>query len=163
MQCGFYAGSFDPATLGHHDIILRGLRLFGRLVVGIGVHPSKAPMFSGAERLAMLQEEFSGMEAGDRVEAVLFSGLTVDAARKHGAHCIIRGLRNAGDLHYEMQLASMNAQLAPDIETIFVAASPSTAHITATLVRQIASLGGDVSPFVSPAVLRRMKDKFKVS
>ncbi len=162
MRCGFYPGSFDPPTLGHRDIISRGLKAFDRLVVGIGVHPSKAPMFTDDERVAMLQEEFAGLSAISRAEAVLFRGLTVDAARAHGAGCILRGLRDSGDFEYEMQLARMNSQLAPDIETVFLAASPATVHITATLVRQIASLGGDVSPFVSGPVLERIKDKFKV-
>jgi len=162
MRCGFYPGSFDPPTLGHRDIISRGLKAFDRLVVGIGVHPSKAPMFTDNERVAMLQEEFAGLSAISRAEAVLFRGLTVDAARAHGAGCILRGLRDSGDFEYEMQLARMNSQLAPDIETVFLAASPATVHITATLVRQIASLGGDVSPFVSGPVLERIKDKFKI-
>jgi pantetheine-phosphate adenylyltransferase len=162
MQCGFYPGSFDPPTLGHSDIIRRGLKIFDRLVVGIGVHPSKAPMFADSERIAMLEKEFLRLGAGNRAEAVLFQGLTVEAARKHGAQCIIRGLRDTGDLSYEMQLSGMNAQLAPDIETIFVAASPATAHITATLVRQILSLGGNVSSFVSPPVLLCIRDKFKL-
>ncbi|MGO8952016.1 MAG: pantetheine-phosphate adenylyltransferase [Rhodomicrobium sp.] len=163
MNCGFYPGSFDPPTLGHRDIIRRGLRMFDRLVVGIGVHPSKMPMFPEGERVAMLEEEFCGLAGGDRARAILFQGLTVEAARKEGARFIVRGLRDTGDLNYEMQMSGMNAQLAPDIETIFVAASPETAHITATLVRQIADLGGDVSAFVSPAVLHRIRDKFKVS
>jgi pantetheine-phosphate adenylyltransferase len=162
MQCGFYPGSFDPPTLGHGDIIQRGLKIFDRLVVGVGVHPSKAPMFADSERIAMLEDEFLRLGTGSRAEAVLFRGLTVDAARKHGARCIIRGLRDTGDLNYEMQLSGMNAQLAPDVETIFVAASPATAHITATLVRQILSLGGDVSSFVSPPVFLHMKNKFKL-
>lgn len=119
-------------------------------------------MFTDDERVAMLQEEFAGLSAISRAEAVLFRGLTVDAARAHGAGCILRGLRDSGDFEYEMQLARMNSQLAPDIETVFLAASPATVHITATLVRQIASLGGDVSPFVSGPVLERIKDKFKV-
>jgi pantetheine-phosphate adenylyltransferase len=162
MRCAFYPGSFDPPTLGHSDIIRRGLKIFDRLVVGIGVHPAKAPMFADRERIAMLEDEFLRLGARDRAEAVLFQGLTVDAAREHGAQCIIRGLRDTGDLNYEMQLSGMNAQLAPDVETIFVAASPATAHITATLVRQILSLGGDVSSFVSPPVLLRVRDKFKL-
>ncbi len=157
MRTGFYPGSFDPPTVGHSDIMRRGLKLFDRLVVGIGVHPKKAPMFDDAERISMIQEEFRRLGAGDRAQAVLFTGLTVEAARKYGAECILRGLRDGGDLNYEMQLSGMNAQLAPDIETIFVAASPQTAHITATLVRQIMSLNGDVSGFVSPGVLRAIQ------
>jgi pantetheine-phosphate adenylyltransferase len=158
-HCAFYPGSFDPPTLGHVAIISRGLKLFDRLVVGIGVHPTKSPLFSEQERLEMLRETFRGVAGGDRADAVLFQGLTVEAARKHGTNCILRGLRDAADLTYEMQLAGMNAQLAPSIETVFVAASPGTAHITATLVRQIASLGGDVSSFVSQDVLKRIQVK----
>lgn len=162
MRSGFYPGSFDPPTLGHRDIIARGLNLFDRLIVGIGVHPSKTPMFADAERLSMLEGELRDLGASSRGEVVLFQGLTVEAARKHGAQFILRGVRDNGDLGYEMQLSGMNAQMAPDIQTVFFAASPGTAHITATLVRQVASFGGDVSPFVSRAVLQRVKDKLKV-
>ncbi|MFY9874034.1 MAG: pantetheine-phosphate adenylyltransferase [Rhodomicrobium sp.] len=159
MRCGFYPGSFDPPTLGHFDIMKRGLRLFDRLVVGIGVHPSKTPMFTEAERVAMLREELERLGAVERGQVVLFRGLTVDAARQNGADFILRGLRDAADLGYEAQLFGMNRTMAPEIETVFLAASPGTAHITATLVRQIANLSGDVSPFVSQPVLQRVKDK----
>ncbi|MGB7915588.1 MAG: pantetheine-phosphate adenylyltransferase [Rhodomicrobium sp.] len=161
MRCGFYPGSFDPPTLGHFDIMKRGLRLFDRLVVGIGVHPSKTPMFTEAERVAMLREELERLGAVERGQVVLFRGLTVDAARQNGADFILRGLRDAADLGYEAQLFGMNRTMAPEIETVFLAASPGTAHITATLVRQIANLSGDVSPFVSPLVLQRVKDKVR--
>jgi pantetheine-phosphate adenylyltransferase len=120
-------------------------------------------MFSGTERMAMIEEELRALGGEGRSEAITFQGLTVEAARQHGAQCIIRGLRGAADLSYEMQLAGMNAQLAPDIETVFFAASPPTAHITATLVRQIAGLGGGVSSFVTPAVHRRVKEKLNLS
>jgi pantetheine-phosphate adenylyltransferase len=159
MRCGFYPGSFDPPTLGHFDIMKRGLRLFDRLVVGIGVHPSKTPMFTEAERVAMLKEELERLGAVGRSQVVLFRGLTVDAARQNGAEFILRGIRDAADLGYEAQLFGMNRTMAPDIETVFLTASPGTAHITATLVRQIANLSGDVSPFVSQPVLQRVKDK----
>jgi len=159
MRCGFYPGSFDPPTLGHFDIMNRGLALFDRLVVAIGVHPSKTPMFTEAERVAMLKEELDRLGAAARCEVILFRGLTVDAARENGAQFILRGIRDAADFGYEAQLFGMNRNMAPDIETVFLAASPGTAHITATLVRQIASLGGNVSSFVSPAVLQRIKDK----
>ncbi len=161
MRCAFYPGSFDPPTLGHRDIIRRGLNLFDRLVIGIGIHPSKAPMFTDAERAAMLREELADLGGEGQAEVTLFSGLTVDAARQHGAQFLLRGLRDASDLGYEMQLAGTNRQLAPDVETVFLAASPGTAHITATLVRQIAKLGGDVSHFVPPAVLRCINAKVK--
>ena len=143
-------------------MIRRGLRLFDRLVIGIGVHPSKTPMFTDAERIAMLRDELSGLGAANRSEVVLFGGLAVDAARQHGAGVILRGLRNAADLDYEMQMAGMNAALAPDVETVFLCASPGVSHITATLVRQIAKLGGDVSPFAPDHVARLIKDKFKL-
>jgi pantetheine-phosphate adenylyltransferase len=159
MRCGFYPGSFDPPTLGHRDIMSRGLSLFDRLIVGVGVHPSKAPMFSDAERVAMLKEELDSLGASAKSDVVLFQGLTVDAARQNGALSILRGLRDAADLGYEMQLFGMNKGMAPDIETVFLAASPGSAHITSTLVRQIARLKGDVSAFLSPQVLRRIKDK----
>ena len=159
MRCGFYPGSFDPPTLGHFDIMKRGLRLFDRLVIGIGVHPSKTPMFTEAERVAMLKEELERLGAVGHSQVVLFRGLTVDAARLNGAEFILRGIRDAADLGYEAQLFGMNRTMAPDIETVFLAASPGAAHITATLVRQIANLSGDVSPFVSQPVLQRVKDK----
>jgi len=161
MRCGFYPGSFDPPTLGHRDIISRGLALFDRLVVGVGVHPSKAPMFTDAERIDMLKAELDSLEAGDRGSVVLFHGLTVNAARENRAQAILRGLRDGADLGYEMQLFGMNKTMVPAVETVFLTASPGTAHITATLVRQIARLGGDVSPFVSPAVFARIQDKVR--
>lgn len=161
MRSGFYPGSFDPPTLGHLDIIRRGLNLFDRLILGVGVHASKAPMFAEAERIAMLEDELRDLGAPAHSAVVVFRGLTVEAARDQGARFILRGIRDAGDLGYEMQLASMNKGLAPDIETVLLMAAPSTAYITATLVRQIATLHGDVSHFVSPAVLRRIQDKFR--
>jgi pantetheine-phosphate adenylyltransferase len=161
MRCAFYPGSFDPPTFGHQDIMRRGLRLADKLVLGVGVHPSKAPMFSDHERVAMLEEELQALGAHDRSEVIVFQGLTVDAARNCGAQAMLRGLRDAGDFSYEMQLSGMNRTMAPDIETVFLAASPEVSHITATLVRQIANLGGDVSSFVSPAVLQHLKNKTK--
>ena len=114
------------------------------------------------ERADMLREELDRLGGEGCSEVVLFQGLTVDAARKHGAKAILRGLRGASDFDYEMQMAGMNATLAPDIETVFLGASPGAGHITATLVRQIAKLGGDVSPFVSDEVALRIKDKFNL-
>ena len=159
-RIGFYSGSFDPVTLGHADVIGNCLRLVDRLVIGIGVHPGKAPMFSVDERKAMLAAETRPLLApGTSVEVVTFAGLTIDAARAAGASAIFRGLRDGTDLDYEMQMAGMNGAMAPDIGTVFLPASPGVRHITATLVRQIAAMGGDVSSFVSPAVARQLKDK----
>ena len=161
MRCGFYPGSFDPPTLGHFDIISRGLALFDRLVVGIGVHPSKTPMFTEAERVAMLKEEFDSLGREIAARSFFSGGLLWMPRGRTARKFILRGIRDAADLGYEAQLFGMNRTMAPDIETVFLAASPGTAHITATLVRQIASLGGDVSPFVSSPVLQRVKDKVR--
>lgn len=160
MATAFYSGSFDPLTLGHMDVIRRALRIFDRLVVGIGVHHGKAPMFSSDERAAMLRHALAGEGIGDRADIVLFDGLAVQAAREHGAGAIVRGLRDAADFAYEMQMAGMNVTMAPDIDTVFLPASPGHGHIAATFVRQIAALGGDVTPFVPQAVSEQLKAKF---
>ena len=153
-RAGLYTGSFDPLTNGHVDVILASAGLFDRLVVGIGIHPSKIPLFPAAQRAALIEAVCRPLAeaAGCTLEVATFEGLAVEAARRHGAGVMIRGLRDGTDLDYEMQMAGMNAALAPEIRTLFVPASPATRAITATLVRQIASLGGDVSAFVPPAV-----------
>jgi pantetheine-phosphate adenylyltransferase len=160
-RIGFYSGSFDPVTNGHTDVIVRAARLVDTLVIGIGVHPGKTPMFSTEEKVALLETETApiGKKTGCRMEIVTFSGLTVDAAREVRASVIFRGLRDGTDLDYEMQMAGMNGAMAPEIDTVFLPASPAVRHITATLVRQIASMGGDVSDFVSREVARRLKAK----
>jgi pantetheine-phosphate adenylyltransferase len=154
QRIAFYPGSFDPVTLGHIDVITRASHLVDKLVIGVGTHDAKRPLFSIAERLEMLASEtLAIVEAtGTIIEITTFDGLAVEAARDQGAAMIVRGLRDATDFDYEMRMAGMNAAMAPDIETIFLAASPSASHIAANLVRQIAEMGGDVSPFVSPAV-----------
>ncbi len=159
-RIGFYSGSFDPVTLGHVDVMRRALTLVDRLVIGIGVHPGKAPLFTVDERIAMLTSETAGLTAaGQSVEVVTFDGLTVDAARAAGARAIFRGLRDSTDFDYEMQMCGMNGAMAPGIDTVFLPASPGVRHITATLVRQIALMGGDVSSFVSPAVAASLAAK----
>ena len=160
-RIGFYSGSFDPVTLGHTDVMRRAMQLVDVLVVGIGVHPGKAPLFPVEEKIEMLKAETRSLakKAGGRVEVVTFDGLTVDAAREAGASVIFRGLRDGTDLDYEMQMAGMNGTMAADIGTVFLPASPEVRHITATLVRQIAMMGGDVSGFVSREVARRLKEK----
>lgn len=164
-RIGFYSGSFDPVTLGHTDVIRRAARLVDRLVIGIGVNPGKAPMFSDAERVAMLEADVAPIAkaAGIDIAVVTFSGLAVAAARAHKATVIVRGLRDGTDFDYEMQMAGMNGQMAPEIETIFVAASPAVRHIAANLVRAIASMGGDASAFVSKDVAMRLKAKGKAA
>jgi pantetheine-phosphate adenylyltransferase len=162
-RIGFYSGSFDPVTFGHTDVIERACRLVDKLIIGIGVHPEKVPLFSAQERIDMLAAETKGIakQVGTAIEIVTFDDLVVEAAKSYQARVIFRGLRDGADFDYEMQMAGMNGAMAPDIETVFVAASPSVRHIAANLVRQIALMGGDVSPFVSAAVARRLKGKAK--
>lgn len=160
-RTGFYSGSFDPVTLGHVDVIARAVKLVDTLVIGIGIHPGKAPLFTVEERTAMLESETRSLaeKAGTKIQVRTFAGLTVDAAREAGAVAIFRGLRDSTDFDYEMQMCGMNGAMAPGIDTVFLPASPGVRHITATLVRQIAAMGGDVSRFVSKDVARRLKAK----
>jgi pantetheine-phosphate adenylyltransferase len=157
----FYAGSFDPVTLGHLDLIERATRLFDRVVVGVGVHHGKTPLFSDDERVTLLRSEIAGLGLPNPggVEVVTFDNLVVDAARAHGAAGILRGLRDATDFDYEMQMTGMNGALAPALETVFLPAAGAYRHIAATFVRQIAQMGGDVTPFVPPAIAARLKEK----
>jgi pantetheine-phosphate adenylyltransferase len=162
-RIGFTSGSFDPVTNGHMDVIARAARMVDELVVGIGVHPGKTPLFAPEEKIEMLKAETAPIakETGCRIKIVTFDSLTVDAARAAGARLIFRGLRDGTDFDYEMQMAGMNGAMAPGIDTVFLPASPGVRHITGTLVRQIALMGGDVSPFVSPAVAKRLAAKAK--
>jgi pantetheine-phosphate adenylyltransferase len=158
-RIAFYAGSFDPVTLGHLDLIARGLRLFDKIVVGVGVHHGKKPLFSADERIAMLRAEVSALDAAAACEIVPFDNLVVDAAIQHGAVALLRGLRDGTDFDYEMQMAGMNGTLRTALDTVFLPASPLHRHIAATFVRQIAQMGGDVAPFVTPAVAQHLKQK----
>lgn len=161
-RAALYAGSFDPVTNGHLDVVRRAVRLADRLVLAIGVHPGKTPLFSADERLAMVGEtcEPIAREAGCAFSCTTFGDLVVAAARREGASLLIRGLRDGTDLDYEMQMAGMNETMAPEVTTVFVPASSLVRPITATLVRQIAAMGGDVSAFVPAPVLRRITSKF---
>jgi pantetheine-phosphate adenylyltransferase len=161
-RTALFPGSFDPVTDGHLDLVRQVSRLADRLVLAIGTHPGKTTLFSADERLAMLREtcaplaQASGCDFG----CITFADLVVAAAQREGATLLIRGLRSATDFDYEMEMAGMNAAMAPAIQTIFLPASPNVRPITATLVRQIASMGGDVSSFVPSAVAARLKEKF---
>ena len=163
VRLAFYPGSFDPVTFGHLDIIARAARIVDKLVLGVGTHHGKDPMLSNEDRLALLERATSsiGAQAGVKIVVVAFDDLVVDAARRAGAGLIIRGLRDATDFDYEVQMGQMNAALAPDIETIFMAANPATRMISSSLVKQIARMGGDISPFVPreaiPIVAEAMK------
>lgn len=160
-RIGFYSGSFDPVTLGHTDVLTRAARLVDRLVIGIGVNPGKAPLFTDKERISMLRTETRPIAdaTGTAIEIVTFSGLAIAAASDAGATVIFRGLRDGTDFDYEMQMAGMNGEMAPDMQTVFVAASPQVRHIAANLVRAVAMMGGDPSAFVSPAVAKLLKAK----
>lgn len=161
MTTAFYPGSFDPMTNGHLDVLIQALSVADRVVVGIGVQPGKTPLFSFEERAELIRQslvEVLPERAGD-IDVVAFNDLVVDAARRAGAALLLRGLRDGTDLDYEMQMAGMNRQMAPDIQTVFLPAGASFRPITATLVRQIASMGGDVSAFVPKAVLQALARK----
>jgi pantetheine-phosphate adenylyltransferase len=157
-----FAGSFDPITNGHLDVVRSAVRLADRLVLAVGIHPGKTPLFSAEERVAMLEEICRpiGKSAGCEIVCTTFGDLVVSAAQRAGATILIRGLRDAADFDYEMQMAGMNAVMAPGVQTVFLPASAEVRPITATLVRQIASMGGDVSAFVPPPVAAFLKKKF---
>lgn len=151
QRIGIYPGTFDPITLGHADIIRRGSKLVDKLILGVTTNPSKNPMFSTEERLAMVEREVAELNLGN-VEVVGFNALLVKFARKQGANVIIRGLRAVADFEYEYQMAGMNQQLDDEIETVFLMADVSLQPIASKLVKEIALFGGDITPFVSASV-----------
>ena len=160
-KTALYPGSFDPPTAGHVDILKAAFGLCDRLVVAIGVHPAKTPMLAAQERVSLMQTiaEPLAEAAGVELEVRTFDNLVVDLARQAGATLLIRGLRDGTDLDYEMQMAGMNRTLAPWLQTVFLPASPEDRHITATLVRQIAGMGGDITAFVPPAVVDHLNGR----
>jgi pantetheine-phosphate adenylyltransferase len=162
-RTALYTGTFDPVTNGHLDVVRRAAAIADKVVVAAGIHSSKAPIFTVEERLEMLREVCGPAvaQAGAELEVATFSGLAIEAARQHGATLIVRGLRDGTDLDYEMQMGAMNETMAPDVQTVFVPASPAVRPITATLVRQVAQMGGDVSAFVPPSVAERIRAKFQ--
>jgi len=151
-----FPGSFDPLTSGHEDIVRRALAIADRVVVAVAHAPtqSKKGMFGVEERVEMIRETFAGEP---RVEAAEFQGLLVDYLPRVGATVVVRGVRTVADWEYELQMAMMNRRLAPAVETVFLAPAPEHAFVSGTLVRQVAALGGDVSPFVPAPVLRRIR------
>ena len=161
-RTALFPGSFDPVTNGHLDVVRQAARLCERLVLAIGTHPGKTPLFAVEDRQQMLTESCEPImrAAGGEFACVTFADLVVSAAKREGATLIVRGLRSGVDFEYEMEMAGMNATMAPDIQTVFVPAAPAVRPITATLVRQIASMHGDVSSFVPPSVAARLKSKF---
>ena len=162
-RVAIYAGSFDPLTNGHLDVLKAALAVADTIYAAIGRHAGKQPLFSLEERVRLIEtacREELGKEDGGRIKVVSFAGLVIDAAREHGAAIMIRGLRDGTDLDYEMQMAGMNETMAPELQTVFLPASPSVRTITATLVRQIASMGGDIRPFVPVVVAEALSAKF---
>ena len=151
-----YPGTFDPLTRGHEDLVRRAGKLFGAVILAVADSHSKRTFFSLEERVAMAREVLGDMKS---VEVVGFSGLLIDFVRQHGARVVLRGLRAVSDFEYEFQLAGMNRSLDPDFETIFLTPSEQHMFISATLVREIATLGGDVSKFVDPRVGARLSKK----
>lgn len=150
-RIGVYPGTFDPLTLGHADIIRRGAKLVDRLIIGVTTNMSKNPLFTPEERMAMVEREVAAMGI-DNVEVVGFNALLMKFAQKQGASVIVRGLRAVADFEYEYQMAGMNQQLNPNIETVFLMADVSLQPIASKLVKEIALFGGDIAKFVSPAV-----------
>ncbi|MDJ0276723.1 pantetheine-phosphate adenylyltransferase [Sphingomonas sp. 2R-10] len=150
MRIGVYPGTFDPVTRGHMDIIRRGAKLVDRLVIGVTTNPSKSPMFSLDERLAMVEREVA--EVGGDIQVVAFDALLMTFAERQGASVIVRGLRAVADFEYEYQMAGMNQQLNDRIETVFLMADVSLQPIASRLVKEIAMYGGSIAKFVSPMV-----------
>jgi pantetheine-phosphate adenylyltransferase len=164
-RTGLYPGSFDPLTNGHVDMLRGSFALVDRLVVAIGLHPSKQPLFDAGERVAMIEAVAVPLarQAGVLLEVRTFHGLVIEFAREVGATILVRGLRDGTDLDYEMQMSGMNSVMAPWLQTVFLPASPEDRHVTATLVRQVAAMGGDVAPFVPAEVNARLRARFDKS
>ena len=161
-RTALFPGSFDPVTNGHLDLVRQATRLADRLVLAIGTHPGKTPLFSAEERRAIIEDTCAPIAraAGCAFACITFADLVIAAAQREGATLLMRGLRSASNFDYEMEMAGMNGAMAPALQTIFLPASPVTRPITGTLVRQIASMGGDVTPFVPAPVAARLKAKF---
>ena len=162
-RVGVYPGTFDPITLGHMDIIKRGLRLVDRLIIGVATNPSKNPMFTLEERVAMVEDQIMGpaKEAGVACEVVQFDELLTHFATRIGADVILRGLRAVSDFEYEFQMTGMNYKLCPDIETVFLMADPKYQAIASRLVKEVAIYGGNIDDFVPTVVARKVEDKIK--
>ncbi len=158
MKTVLYPGTFDPITNGHMDVIVRALNLFDRVVVTVADNPDKAPLFNVTERLEMIREAVQDL---DNVEVNHFSGLAVDYARERGACAIIRGLRAISDFEVEFQMALMNRHMDPDVTTVFLMPHDRYTHLNSSIIREISSLGGDVSDFVPPVVKKALSKKYR--
>jgi pantetheine-phosphate adenylyltransferase len=156
MRIAIYAGSFDPITRGHEDLMLRSLEFVDRLIVAVATNSTKQPLFTIQQRVDLIRETMAGEK---RVEVMSFGGLLVDFAREQGANLLIRGLRAVSDFEYEYQMALMNRHLSPRLETVFMVPSLDTTYISASLVREIARYGGDVTSLVHPSVAKALQAK----
>lgn len=153
-----YPGTFDPITNGHIDLVERAARLFDKVVIAIASSERKNPLFSLEERVALTRRVLSHL---DNVEVTGFNILLTDFVTQHGSNCVLRGLRAVADFEYEFQLANMNRAIKPDFESVFLTPAEHLSYISSSLVREIASLGGDITPFVAPAVAEALAEKFK--
>lgn len=158
-----YPGTFDPITRGHTDIIRRILGMYERLIVAVAANQPKQPMFTLDQRVSLVQETLKEEGVESRVDVMPVESLLVDFTRRQGAKIVIRGLRALSDFEYEFQMAGMNAVLAPDIETIFMMSSEKNQFVSSRFVKDVARLGGDVSPFVSQRVFQKLQQKNKLS
>lgn len=156
MTTAIYPGTFDPITNGHIDLVIRASKLFNKVIVAVAINPSKEPAFSLAERVNLAQQTLTGLR---NVEVCGFEGLLVDVANQKKAKVIIRGLRAVSDFEYEFQLAGMNRRMEPEVETLFLTPAEQFTYISSSLIREISSLGGDVSEFVAPCVMAALKAK----
>ncbi len=161
-RIGLYAGSFDPITNGHLDVLEAAARMCDRVVIAIGIHPGKKPLFDAAERKAMIEQAGASIARAYKIgiEVITFDGLVITAAKNAKATLLIRGLRDGTDFDYEMQMSGMNAEMDAKVQTVFVPATPATRHVTGTLVRQIAAMGGDVSKFVPDFVAKKLAAQY---
>jgi len=156
-KTALYAGSFDPITNGHTDLIKRSLQFVDRLVVGVAVNVAKQPLFTEDERVTLIR---AALENDPRVEVKKFRGLVVEFAKASGATVILRGLRAVADFEYEYQMALMNRHLAPSLETMFMVPSLEVSYLSSSLVREVGRFGGDIGKLVHPAVAQALRDKF---
>ncbi len=164
MRVGIYPGTFDPVTKGHLHIIKRASRMVDHLIVAVADNQKKGPLFSIEERLAMVRTDIANLpDKGCPIEVESFQELLISYAHRKGAACVFRGLRAVSDFEFEFQMTGMNAKLAPDIETVFLMASDKWQFVSSSFVKEICSLGGDISDFVTPSVLDQLFEKFKIS
>jgi pantetheine-phosphate adenylyltransferase len=158
MKIAVFAGSFDPVTLGHEEIIRRGTLLFDKVIVGVGINSSKHSLFSPDQRLKWVK---TVLEDVPRVEVYAFDTLTVEFARAHGAKFLLRGIRNYADLEYETHISRVNQSMHPDLETVFLVCNPNTSHISSTFVREIYRYRGPLSGMVSPRIISDLESQYK--